>query len=132
MQQPRLLIPLFMLLLCFCAFAQTTNSASPAATPTPHELGLRSGPMLGYSELTEVALWAQTTRAAAVQFRYWIEGQPSTSQLSAPITTTPEGDHIARVTLSHLKAGQRYGYELYLDNKLLLLPYRLAFQTQAH
>ena len=114
------------------ALAFNATAQAPSTTPSAHELGLRSGPMLGYSELTEVALWAQTTRVAAVQFRYWIEGQPSTSQLSTPITTTPEGDHIARVTLSHLKAGQRYGYELYLNNKLVPLPHRLAFQTQAH
>ncbi len=112
------------------AFAQ--NPSTVAHSPSPAEMGLRSGPMLGYSELTEVALWVQTTRPAQVQFRYWIEGQPYTSQLSAAVATTREDDHIAHLVLSFLKAGQRYGYELYLDGKLVPLPYRLAFQTQAH
>ncbi|MEK7727998.1 MAG: alkaline phosphatase D family protein [candidate division KSB1 bacterium] len=125
------LMLLVLLLLYGAAFGQNANTTNVAAA-TPNELGLRSGPMLGYSELTEVALWVQTTRAARVQFRYWIEGQPGTSHLSAPARTTPEGDHIAQVTLSYLKAGQRYGYELYIDGKLVALPHRLVFQTQAH
>jgi len=112
------------------AFAQNAPLATGAAAAA--ELGLRSGPMLGYSELTEVALWVQTTRPAHVQFRYWIEGQPNTSQLSAAVATTREDDHLAHLVLSFLKAGQRYGYELYLDGKLVPLPYRLTFQTQAH
>ncbi len=133
MKPNRRFIAFFLLLLNLYAFGQNPNTPNLAATaPTPHELGLRSGPMLGYSELTEVALWVQTTRVARVQFRFWIEGQPNTSRLSTPIATAPESDHIAHVVLSYLKAGQRYGYELYIDGKLVPLPYRLAFQTQAH
>ena len=110
--------------------AQTTATPTPMAALNAAEAGLRSGPMVGYAELTEASLWVQTTRPAQVQFRYWIEGEAHTSELSALINTTREGDGIARVVLSRLKSGKRYGYELYLDGKLVPRPYRLSFQTQ--
>ena len=117
------------------SFAQTSatreSAVAPVATPTPTaDSGLRSGPMVGYAELTEAALWAQTTRPAQVQFRYWIEGETNTSALSLPCNTMREGDNIARMVLTHLKSGKRYGYELYIDGKLVPRPYRLSFQTQ--
>lgn len=113
------------------ALAQNSSAQNPAAaTANAADLGLRSGPMVGYAELTEAALWVQTTRPAQVQFRYWIEGEANTSALSPAINTTREGDGIARAVLSHLKSGKRYGYELYIDGKLVPRPYRLSFQTQ--
>ncbi|MCB9296995.1 MAG: alkaline phosphatase family protein, partial [Lewinellaceae bacterium] len=37
---------------------------------------LQSGPMLGYNEMREVLLWAQTTEPAQVQFAYWAKEKP--------------------------------------------------------
>jgi alkaline phosphatase D len=93
---------------------------------------LRSGPMVGYGEQTEVMLWIQTTRPAAVQLRYWPHEQPASSRLSTPVHTTAAEDHIARLLLTGLHPGTRYSYELYLDGALVSRPYRLAFQTQPH
>ncbi|MGH7493743.1 MAG: alkaline phosphatase D family protein [bacterium] len=115
-------------------FAQNPANSPPTALAatmaTAADLGLRSGPMVGYAELTEASLWVQTIRPAQVQFRYWIDGEANTSALSPLINTTWEGDCIARAILSRLKSGKRYGYELYLDGKLVQRPYRLSFQTQ--
>jgi len=97
------------------------------------DLVLRSGPMVGYSELTEVALWVQTVYPALVQFRYWPDGQSGASMaaLSPFIQTTREGNCIAQVVLSGLKSGSRYNYELYIDGRLVNRAYRTSFQTQA-
>ena len=43
--------------------------------------------MLGYAEMTEVAIWVQTTQEATVQIRYWQQGKPETSRLTDPIRT---------------------------------------------
>jgi alkaline phosphatase D len=113
-----------------CLAQPSAAAKAVVAQPSANELGLRSGPMVGYAELTEVALWVQTTRPAQVQFRYWLEAQPAISALSLPVQTTSEGDCIAKVILTGLASGTRYAYELYIDGKLIHRPYPLSFQTQ--
>lgn len=93
---------------------------------------LRSGPMVGYGEQTEVMLWLQTTRPATAQLRYWPVDEPAQSKLSALVHTTAGDDHLARFLLTGLRPGTRFHYELYLDGVLTPRPYRLAFQTQPH
>lgn len=119
----------------------TSSIAQPGSTPRPpamptaaEDRGLRSGPMVGYAEMTEVALWVQTTRPAQVHFRYWPEGQPNSAQAGrSPVAqTTAEGDYIAQIRVSQLKPGTHYNYELYIDDQLVPRPYRLSFQTQPH
>ncbi len=107
--------------------------SQPSQMISARDLGLRSGPLVGYSELTEVALWVQTVYPAHVQFRYWPEGQSGVAMaaLSPEIKTTREGDCIAQVVLSGLKSGTKYNYELYIDGLLVNRPYRTSFQTQA-
>jgi alkaline phosphatase D len=91
---------------------------------------LRSGPMLGYSEMTETAVWLQTREPALTQIRYWKIGDPASSRLSEVIETRRESDFIARFILGGLDPGSRYEYELYLDSKRVPLPAGIAFQTQ--
>lgn len=92
---------------------------------------LRSGPMLGYSEIQETVIWVQTWRSSRVQVRYWPQDDVAASRLSEEIVTSPAGDHIARFTLGGLQFGTRYGYELYLDGKRTQLAVEEAsFQTQ--
>jgi alkaline phosphatase D len=93
---------------------------------------LRSGPMVGYAEQSEVMLWVQTTRPAKVQLRYWPVDHSADARLSALVQTAAAGDHIARFLLTELPPGTRFNYELYLDGVLTPRPYRLAFQTQPH
>jgi alkaline phosphatase D len=93
---------------------------------------LSSGPMLGYAEMTEVAIWVQTTQEATVQLRYWQQGKPETSRLTEPIRTTKAGDHIALFRLTDLPFGTRFEYELYLNGEYVKRDYPLVFQTQPH
>ncbi|MEW6283184.1 MAG: alkaline phosphatase D family protein [Candidatus Eremiobacterota bacterium] len=91
--------------------------------------GLNSGPMLGYSQPTEVAVWLQTRAPERAQLRFWAgDGAP---RLSPVRETTREGDHIAVFRLAGLQPGTRYRYEVYLSGERVDLPFPLEFQTQA-
>ncbi|MFQ3590296.1 MAG: alkaline phosphatase D family protein [Chloracidobacterium sp.] len=91
---------------------------------------LLSGPMVGYSEITETVIWLQTRRAARAQLRYWVQGKPETARISEEYRTTQAGDFIAKFTLSGLAFGTRYDYEVYLDGHRIERPYAMTFQTQ--
>ncbi len=98
--------------------------------PAQRRAGVRSGPMVGYGEMTETMLWVQTTSPATVQYRFWIEGKKSTALLSRKASASEENDYIAKVVLSDLKPAARYEYELLLNGKVLKCPYRLTFIMQ--
>lgn len=91
---------------------------------------LRSGPMLGYSEMTETAIWLQTREPARAQIRYWKTGDTASARLSDVIDTKRESDFIARFIIAGLDPGTRYEYELYLDGKRVPPPAGATFQTQ--
>lgn len=91
---------------------------------------LLSGPLVGYGEMTEALIWLQTRRPARAQIRYWVQGKPETARLSDERRTTPDGDCIAKFTLSGLAFGTRYDYEVYLDGVRVERPYAMTFQTQ--
>ncbi len=109
---------LVVLILLFCAstIAQTTI--------------LRSGPMLGYSEMTETVVWLQSKTPAKVYLKYWKQGETKSLSQTKTIQTVEENDHIARFIISNLAFGTRYEYEVYLDNRKLKVDYPLQFQTQ--
>ncbi len=88
--------------------------------------------MLAYSEMTETAIWVQTTQDAEVQIRYWQKGKPETSRLTPIIRTNAQNDHIALFRLTGLPFGTRFEYELYLNGERVARDYPLEFQTQPH
>ena len=102
--------------------AQSTAKAIPL---------LQSGPMVGSSQMREVALWAQTTRPARVQFVYWDSLAPSHRYTTATIRTTPVTAHVAKVVADSVRPGRSYGYELRIDGVPVARPYRLRFATPA-
>ena len=91
---------------------------------------LRSGPMVGYGEMTEVLLWVQTTRAATVQYRCWPENDTASAMLSVPVRTTLEEYYTAQALIAGLSPGRRYHYRLLIDGREVPVPQRLMFQTQ--
>lgn len=91
-----------------------------------------SGPMVGYGDMMETMLWVQTTSAATIQYRYWIEGEKKNALLSKKVNTTEETDFIAKHILTNLKPGTRYEYEVMLNGKVVPRPYPLTFVTQTN
>ena len=92
-------------------------AASVIAAPESRPLrgskaAIRSGPMLGYADLTEATVWVQTTGAAEVALRYWPEGKNAERRTTSPLSANEKTDHIAFFVLSGLQAGTRYGYEV--------------------
>jgi alkaline phosphatase D len=92
---------------------------------------LRSGPMLGRSEMTETEVWLQTSQPCRAVVRYWKKGTPEASRLSESIQTSEANDFIARFTLSRLEFGTRYEYEIYLNGLRVPLAVNPSLQTQA-
>lgn len=90
---------------------------------------LQSGPMVGYGQMTEVMLWVQTTKPAAVQFRCWDLQAPGKSSLSKSVSTSAGDANVAHVLIDGLRPGMKYGYELRINGKTVKRPYPLQFQT---
>lgn len=93
---------------------------------------LQSGPMLGYSEMTEVAIWVQTKTSAVAQIRYRPLGSSQDWRISREIVASDERDNIATFILTGLPFGTKFEYELYLDGQKVERDYPLEFQTQPH
>jgi alkaline phosphatase D len=101
-----------------------------AGQSTAQETLLQSGPMLGYSEMFEVLLWAQTTEAADVAFVYWDLEAPDTRYRTDVVRTTKAGAFTAKAIADRVQPGRQYGYEIHIAGSPVDRPYPLTFQTQ--
>lgn len=117
------------LLVLWCFFLAVFPVGAQQSLPDPAQW-LRSGPMLGYSELTETVIWLQTYHPVRAQIRFWKQGNPASARLSQEMLPSAANDYIARFTLSQLEFGTRYDYEVYLDGLRVERPYPMTFQTQ--
>lgn len=87
--------------------------------------------MVGAVEISEAKLWLQTRWPCRAQIRYWPDGKPEQARLSAEVSTSAAGDHLARFELSALAFGTAYQYELYLDGVRAAIAHPTRFATQA-
>lgn len=92
---------------------------------------LQAGPMPGYSEMTQTAIWLQTREDARVRLRYWPKGAPEKALQTAAIETSRARDGIAVFTLCDLPFGTRFEYEVWINGTKVEFAYPLEFQTQA-
>jgi alkaline phosphatase D len=91
---------------------------------------LQSGPMVGYSDMREVLLWAQTKSSAKVKFGYWEKGSPSKKNFTEEITTQKNQAFVAKLVADVVEPGKKYEYELYINGQKVARNYPLEFQTQ--
>jgi alkaline phosphatase D len=91
---------------------------------------LQSGPMVGYSDMREVLLWAQTKSSAKVKFGYWEKGSPSKKNFTEEITTKKNQAFVAKLVADVVEPGKKYEYELYINGQKVARNYPLEFQTQ--
>ncbi|MEI8047442.1 MAG: alkaline phosphatase D family protein [Bacteroidota bacterium] len=113
--------------ICFfvaCAFLPLLSSAQPVATPL-----LQSGPMLGYSDMRESMIWVQTTSEADVYAVYTDLLNPGVTRHTNTVRTNKEEAFTARLIADAVEPGVRYSYKLYINNKLVALPYPTEFRT---
>lgn len=106
----------------------TTTRNPPNATP---QSKLQSGPMVGYSDMREVMLWAQTKQAARVQIRYHETGKPESIHLTNEVLTNPQAAFTAHLLANQVDPGKKYEYELLIEGQKVSLPYPTQFQTQS-
>ena len=90
---------------------------------------IKSGPMLGYSEMKEVLVWVQTEKPANVSINYWEKGD-KTIHKTDPVATEKSGAYIARIIADEVTMGKKYEYEVVVNGKKVAIDYPLEFQTQ--
>ncbi len=91
---------------------------------------LQSGPMLGYTDMFETMIWAQTTTEAKVQVAYWPKGKPTERHLTKVYKTQKEDGFTAHLIADEVQPGNWYGYELRINDFPIKLDYPTEFQTQ--
>ena len=101
---------------------------SAAFAQSPSSL-LQSGPMLGYAQMREVALWAQTKQSARVKFVYYETTNASVRYETDEVVTMKNDAYTAHLIATELEPGRKYTYELYINGKKVPRPYPLEFQT---
>lgn len=91
---------------------------------------LQSGPMIGYSEMFEVMLWAQTKTSASVKIIYSDINSPDKKYSTNTVETKKENAFTAHLLADELEPGHIYNYDLYINNKKIVFNYKTQFQTQ--
>lgn len=91
---------------------------------------LRSGPMVGYSEMKEVAVWIQLKEAAEVFMEYQIEGDPSKVFRTKTYRPEKEKAYCATMIADEVEPGLKYDYSIYINDVKLDFPYPTQFRTQ--
>lgn len=89
----------------------------------------KSGPMVGYSTMKEVMIWVQTTGEAKVYIRYFDISDSTQVFQTESYMTDSEHAFIAKV-IAAVEPGKTYAYQLYINSKIIDVPYLLEFQSQ--
>ena len=96
------------------------------------EDNINAGPMVGYSEKVEVALWLQTKKEANVKFLYWDISNPNQIFETNKIITNKESGFTATIIADLVEPGKIYNYQPVIDDIKIEFDYKLEFQTQEH
>jgi alkaline phosphatase D len=107
-----------------CSVMPWLTSAQPIANPL-----LQSGPMLGYSDMREAMLWVQTTSETEVFAVYSNLAKPGKTWHTNKVRTKKADAYTARLNADTVEPGNRYNYKLYVNGKLVDLPYPTEFST---
>jgi len=92
---------------------------------------LQSGPMVGYSEMLEVPVWVQTKKAASVTMKYWNAENSDNIYMSNIFKTKKDDAFTALLIADSVTPGNKYFYDIYIDDEEIVLPYEKSFQTQS-
>ena len=91
---------------------------------------LQSGPMVGYCEMKEAVIWLQTEKPSIVYVAYYAVDNVGEVFKSENYNTTKDNAFTCHVVLDKLQPGKKYNYEVYLDNKKIILPYETSFSSK--
>jgi alkaline phosphatase D len=91
------------------------SSTLPIVTETA--VKVVAGPMPGYSEMRETAIWLQTNGSAAVQIQYWDVDNSVNRFTTEAIQTKASDFHAVTFVIGGLEPGKRYEYRVILNGK---------------
>lgn len=91
---------------------------------------LRAGPMLGYTEMREAAIWLQTEKVSLVTFEYRKEGETKWTNIS-PRKSEAAKAHVLHILLEQLEPGTTYAYRFMVNGKYYGKDQPYQFKTQA-
>ena len=91
---------------------------------------IQSGPMVGYCEMKEAVIWLQTTKNAAVKIEYFTIDNPKQIFFSETYSTSKEIGFTYHVILDKLQPSKKYKYNVFVDNKKVVLPYETSFSSK--
>jgi len=101
-----------------------------SATLFAQENLIQNGPMKGYIDMKEAAIWLQTTKPAEVYIKYYPDNNKEQFHFSNRVNTTYDKALTAHLFADTLEPGTTYSYELYINGKKTDLPYPSVFTTQ--
>jgi len=91
---------------------------------------LQSGPMLGYVDMQGAMLWVQTTQDAEVFITYSNTGTRGRKFRTNKVHTKKEEAFTAKLLADSVVPGTKYTYDVFINNEMVVLPYKTEFQTQ--
>ncbi len=91
---------------------------------------LNSGPLVGYSKMTEVNIWFQTITASEIFIKYWDKEKSSEKFNSDTIKTFGSSGYSDKIFLTGLKPGTKYEFDIYVNKVKQEFDYQPKFQTQ--
>ncbi len=90
---------------------------------------ISSGPMPGYSEMKEVAIWLQTTKPAEVFIKYHQKGT-DIEYFTNKVITNKDKAFTAILVADTLEPGNTYEYDVFVNGKKEIFPFETTFKTQ--
>jgi len=91
---------------------------------------IKSGPMLGYLAMREVAVWVQTEKEVSVKMAYWTSGKELQKSFTPTVNTKHDDGFTARLIAGSLAINTSYNYELWIDNKPVKATFPQSFTTR--
>ena len=91
---------------------------------------LQSGPMVGYCEMTEAVIWAQTSKEADVRVDYYAKNKPAEVFSSKTYKSSENNYFTNHIVLTQLQQGKQYHYDLFINNQKIVLPYETSFSSK--
>jgi alkaline phosphatase D len=107
----------------------SVQQSTPSMTTPEAASLLQSGPMVGYAQAREAALWVQTKQAARVKFVYFEATNASVRLETDEVLTRKEDAFTTKILATEVEPGKTYTYELFINGVNVKRPYPLEFKT---
>lgn len=91
---------------------------------------IQAGPMKGYVEMREAAIWVQLSEPGIVELVYWPDTAVESEFRSLPQPAVPENGNTVELIATEVEPGTTYGYAIYANGSNQTMDRKLRFSTQ--